>query len=129
MASTTFSALSLVESTTRAKSDTFEMVFNGHDGAQLTVSMPMKLAVEALAPVLASLASSTPPADRPADYSKTILGWRVGHVPEQRRVLLQFNSEIAYNMYFEDAKKLWHQLREEAEIAGRAPAPAARSKA
>ncbi|MFO1184038.1 MAG: hypothetical protein U1E56_04560 [Bauldia sp.] len=119
MPKTSFTAQALTETTTRTKQDMFELVFAGADGDTLTLSVPMRVAIENLAPVLASLASSTAPADKPAEYSKTVLGWRVGHLQGQRRVLLQFNNEIAYNLYFEDAKKLWHQLREEAEVAGR----------
>lgn len=120
MANTNFTALTLTETTARTKQDTFELVFAGADGASLTLSVPMRVAIDSLAPVLASLVSSTPPSDKPADYSKNVIGWRVGHLAGQRRVLLQFNNEIAYNLHVEDAKKLWHQVREEAEIAGRA---------
>ena len=70
-----------------------ELTFENAKGERLTVSLPARVAADALAPILAQFAPETPgPPGAPA-FHQIVNRWRVGHSNETPHVSIWLNDE------------------------------------
>ena len=121
MQETRFNAQLLIETAAKSQAQTFEMTFVDAEGNRLVVSLPVRVAADALAPVLHTLSNATKRLPGQPTFSKNVARWRVGRSNETPQVLFQMNDDALYGMHVDDARKFSQQIREETEIVVRRP--------
>jgi hypothetical protein len=122
MADTVNRVETLTETGIRENGRRFELAFEGADGSKHTVSLPLRVAADLL-PVFAHLSTQVETIAGAPNFSRQIKSWAVGRSNEAPEVYLRLD-ELALSLHVDEAKKMWRQLREEADaIARRAPLP------
>jgi hypothetical protein len=116
-----FEAQSLVE--TRTRGENFEMVFADMNGNRQAITLPLGLAADILVPVLDQLRRSAERLIGSPEFVKNVTSWQVGRSNQYPHVLLKVNDEVPLAFDLPDAKKLWREIREEAEAVERRPRP------
>jgi hypothetical protein len=100
----------------------FELTFAAADGSKYTVSLPLRVAADLL-PVFAHLSAQVERLAGGPDFTKRVNSWAVGRSNEAPEVLLRLD-DLALSFHVDDAKKMWRQIREEADaISLRRPPP------
>lgn len=100
----------------------FEMTFQAMDGSKHTLSLPLRVAAD-MTPIFADLSSKLEQATGGPSFSKRIKSWAVGRSNETPEVLLRL-GDLALAIHVDDAKKMWREIREEADaISRRGPQP------
>jgi hypothetical protein len=121
MQETKFSAQLLIDAAVRDQAHSFEMTFVDAEGNRLVIGLPLRVAADALIPVLHTLSNSTKRLPGQPTFSKNVVRWRVGRSSEAPQILFQMNDDVLYGMHVGDAKKFSRQLKDEAEIIARRP--------
>jgi len=109
-----FAARVLTE--TAGAGQNIEITFVAANGDRLKLSLPVRVAADALVPILSQFSSSVaqPPGAPP--FSQNVVRWQVGSSTE-------LNEDPPYALHLSEAKKLWRELREEAGKVERSPQP------
>lgn len=121
MQETKFNAQLLIDAAAKDQAHSFEMTFVDAEGNRLIVGLPLRVAADALIPILHALSNSTKRLPGQPSFSKSVVRWRVGRSNETPQILFQMNDDILYGMHVDDAKRFSRQLKDEAEIIARRP--------
>lgn len=123
MTQTEFDAQTLVETGRKQATQTAELTFADSDGNRLKISLPVRVAADMLVPVLAQFEQENPSQPGGPVFSQNVSHWRIGRSNEEPLVLLSLNDDHFYSLTVPNAKKVWREIREEAEIVERRSPP------
>lgn len=121
MTTETFRAETVAAAGTSESGSRFEITFQSADGKKMKISLPLRVAAD-MTTIFADLSLKVERAAGGPAFSKNVDAWQVGRSNEEPKVLLRFD-DLTLAIELEGAKKLWREIREEADaISRRGPA-------